>query len=394
LKLYNPADHEPLQARPWDEHAARAAIQRIVSDTEAAFDPVSLWPMHPRDAGDDVVESATTLYLGAAGVVWALYYLQEVGAVTLSRDYDAAALHRRYLEQPDFFEDVPSLFNGQMGLLLLMYKLDPQPATADLLEVQIRKSIPLPENELMWAAPGGMLAALNMLAWTGEGRWRDLWLEAAEHVWSEWTLQPDFDCLLWAQDLAGKQRRFLGPIHGFAGNGFSLFRGHFLLSPAELLALASGVEKTLELMAVRDGELVNWWPTADERTEPTKRVQWCHGAPGMICALADWLWLKRDLFLAGGELTWATGPLVKGVSLCHGNAGNGYAFLKLYTLTGEAIWLERARAFAMHAIEQREDARRVHGQGWYTLFTGDLGLAVYLWHCLNGIGDFPILDLF
>ena len=37
----------------------------------------------------------------------------------------------------------------------------------------------------------------------------------------------------------------------------------------------------------------------------------------------------EELLLAGGELTWAAGPLAKGSNLCHGTGGNGYAFLKL-----------------------------------------------------------------
>ncbi|MEO8739330.1 MAG: lanthionine synthetase LanC family protein [Casimicrobiaceae bacterium] len=37
-------------------------------------------------------------------------------------------------------------------------------------------------------------------------------------------------------------------------------------------------------------------------------------------------------------------PLNKGAGLCHGTAGNGYALLKFYRRTGDAIWLERARS--------------------------------------------------
>ena len=89
-----------------------------------------------------------------------------------------------------------------------------------------------------------------------------------------------------------------------------------------------------------------------------KLVQHCHGAPGMITCLAD-LPSGADqvfdrLLLKGGELIWRAGPLTKGSNLCHGTAGNGYALLKLYRRTGDAKWLERARAFAMHAIEQSE----------------------------------------
>ena len=68
----------------------------------------------------------------------------------------------------------------------------------------------------------------------------------------------------------------------------------------------------------------------------------------------------------------AAGPLAKGPGLCHGTAGNGYAFLKLHRRTGAAL-APRARAFAMHAIAQSErDGPRA------SLWTGDLGVALYL----------------
>mgnify|MGYP001058394228 CR=1 FL=1 len=75
-------------------------------------------------------------------------------------------------------------------------------------------------------------------------------------------------------------------------------------------------------------------------------------------------------------------------------AGNGYAFLKLYERTGDATWLERARAFAMHGIAQTAGEWAQHGQGQYSLWTGDLGFAVYLWDCLTGRPRFPTLDVF
>ena len=98
----------------------------------------------------------------------------------------------------------------------------------------------------------------------------------------------------------------------------------------------------------------------------------------------------RRLMLAGGELTWHAGPLAKGANLCHGTAGNGYAFLTLFELTGDELWLERARAFAMHAIGQVQRDRDRHGRGRYSLWTGDPGTAVYLADCLAGGGRLPL----
>jgi len=100
--------------------------------------------------------------------------------------------------------------------------------------------------------------------------------------------------------------------------------------------------------------------------------------------------MDEELAVAGGELTWQAGPLRKGANLCHGTAGNGYAFLALHQTTGDERWLRRARAFAMHAAAQVERGRADHGRGRYTLWTGDLGTAVYLADCIDGRGKLPL----
>jgi hypothetical protein len=100
------------------------------------------------------------------------------------------------------------------------------------------------------------------------------------------------------------------------------------------------------------------------------------------------------LLIEGGNFTWAAGPLAKGSNLCHGTGGNGYAFLKLYRRTKDTIWLDRARAFAMTAIVQCHESRAEVGRGRYTLWTGDTGLACYLWDCLGGEPRFPTVDVF
>ncbi|MCG8365271.1 MAG: LanC-like protein [Pseudanabaenales cyanobacterium] len=127
-------------------------------------------------------------------------------------------------------------------------------------------------------------------------------------------------------------------------------------------------------------------------------VQWCHGAPGMVASLAQTFPSERSealdtLLLQAGELTWQAGPLKKGSGLCHGTAGNGYAFLKLHQRTGDELWLVRARQFAMHAIGQYQQSRALYGASRYTLWTGDLGLAVYLWHCITTEAALPSLDV-
>ena len=82
------------------------------------------------------------------------------------------------------------------------------------------------------------------------------------------------------------------------------------------------------------------------------------------------------------------GRSAKGAGLCHGTAGNGCAFLALHDRTGDERWLDRARAFAMHALEQIEGAELRH-----SLWTGDIGVALYLHACIDGWDGMPVLDV-
>jgi hypothetical protein len=122
------------------------------------------------------------------------------------------------------------------------------------------------------------------------------------------------------------------------------------------------------------------------------RVQWCHGAPGIVTSAAHYL--DAELVLAGAELTWRAGPHgdERGSSICHGTAGNGYAFLKTFARTGDELWLGRARRFAVHALAQMRRQRSERGRGRYSLWTGDLGVALFLADCLDGRTGYPLLD--
>jgi DUF1680 family protein len=104
--------------------------------------------------------------------------------------------------------------------------------------------------------------------------------------------------------------------------------------------------------------------------------------------------MPLELAIGGGEMTWRAGPLRKGSGLCHGTAGNGFALLRLHELTGDPRWLQRARRFAMHAIGQVTRDREHYGRGRYTLWTGDIGVALFLVACITGNAAFPIMDSF
>jgi hypothetical protein len=385
--LFDPDVHESLIDDAWSPDRARTAIREIVEDTEDAFDDG--WPTHPRDFlhEDDETRHYRAFYCGGAGVVRALDTLQRRGLVDLRRDY-VSYLDRPY--EPDVPDDdrVSSLMDGDTGIRLVLHQLAPSSENADRLAELVAQNAEDEHCDVFWGSPGTMLAATAMHERTGEARWLDLWRDSAACLIDQWDPQTD----LWTQRFPGGQvEQWIGPAHGFAGC---------------VLALASHADDAIHRRAARaiaryaieENGLANWKPTAAMESlrsnrDGSIRMQWCHGAPGVVASLAR---VAPDddehgrLLRAGGELTWLAGPLSKGANLCHGTAGNGYAFLALLERTGDELWLERSRAFSMHAIAQVARARADNGRGHYSLWSGDPGTALYIADCLAGGGALPL----
>jgi len=253
-----------------------------------------------------------------------------------------------------------------------------------------------PARELMWGAPGTLLAALFLYERTGKQRWSDLFRLTAGKLSSQLEWSPQHLCSYWTQDLYGRRSTYLDAVHGFVATALPLIRGRHLLDTEEWSAWERCINNTVLRTADRIGAHVNWRPQLDSTSEPPKKLlQFCHGSPGFAICLAGLpSTALEDLLLAAGETIWSAGPLTKGSNLCHGTGGNGYALLKLYQRTDDSRWLERARSFAMHGIAQTQETALRYGQLRYSLWTGDLGFAIYLWDCLRAKAQFPTLDVF
>jgi hypothetical protein len=278
------------------------------------------------------------------------------------------------------------------------YKLQKDAATAEIIYGAVEANNTQPVRELMWGAAGTMLSASFMHRWSAEPRWKEVYLFQAERMLSEWEPIEGVG-QLWTQDLYGRRKKYIGPVHGFAGNVISLIEGQRLLGPERYRTIAGKVMQTAVNTAHADAAHANWPAVFDPSAGgPARLLQHCHGAAGMVNALSKLPVGENDSFDSvlekGGELVWKAGPLKKGANLCHGTAGNGYALLKLYERTGDELWLERARAFAMASIDQYTSMKAAFHQGRYTLWTGDLGTAFFLWNCIGARADFPTIDIF
>ena len=393
--LYRPEAFEPLIEEAWREGRVRDAIREIVADVDEALrGPKLLWPADDWDAWQ-ATKPMKNLYVGAAGVLYALDELRRRGHAETRLDLGELALRNLELfgARPDYmtFEQpehrASSLLCGEAGILLVAWRLAADDVLADRLHALVRANVDNDVDEVMWGTPGTLIAARMMLESTGEERWRAACEASAEALWS----RRDEDGI-WVQRLYDGRHRYLGPVHGAVGNVLALGP---VLDDERRALLERQTSELLRRSAVVERGLANWPAGADGRlvaSDGDIRLQWCHGAPGVVQAAASYL--DEDLVLYGAELCWLAGAhgSEKGAGICHGTAGNGYALLQTFERTGDERWLERARRFAVHALGQADGLRAERGRRRYSLWTGDLGLALFAADCLEARSRYPFFD--
>jgi hypothetical protein len=406
MPLFDGTRHEPLADDNWDATRATDAMVGILRDVELTYDSIGHWLVHPLDRSPErPTDTMKQLYYGAAGVIWALTRLKEDGALASTGDYAPAirnlvSAHHYDLEHnatlAEYLAPAVNAFQfGVTGMRMVEWKLAPTRELADEIYRALETTIGDPRG-IVWGSAGSMLALLAMRERTQEVRWAELYRRMFESLWAQMSYDDPRGIWAWEHDLYGMRERRVGALHGFAANAAAMLRGRHLVDGTTETDLLERVSRTIVTLAQREDGLTNWPISMDGDRPPF--VQYCNGAPGIVIALSAF---PKDasaeidqLLVSAGELVWRAGPLTKLPVLCHGTAGNGYAFLKLYRRTGDGVWLARARAFAMHAIGQSERALQTHGQRKFSLWTGDLGLALFLKSCLNGSAEFPILDTF
>ena len=378
MTLYRPEAFDRLTDTPLDEAQVRDRIRDIVADADAAWrGPKLFWKADPWD-GWQATSPLKNLYVGSAGVLWGLDRLRRRGYAETA--LDLADLAARNVEvfraRPDFIKlaafkppepKESALFLGEAGILLVACKLGNE-EFADDLRRRLAANVDNEAEEVFWGAPGSLLAAAAIGDETSRRRLADALLSRREENG------------LWTQRLYGQEYQSVTPPHGLVG----------IVQALGGESLKRDAARILREAAHREDGLANWPPRPrPELAGPDGeiRLQWCAGAPGIV--IGAWDYLDEDLLLAGAELVWRAGPHgdEKGANICHGTAGNGYALLKTFERTGDEVWLERARAFAVHALEQVERMPSRH-----SLFTGGLGAAIFAADCIDARARYPIME--
>jgi len=400
--LFDPERHEILTETTWNRDTVQQEILSIIDDIESSILPDNSWPTHPLDAQSYASAGPKwAAYAGAAGTIHALQILKRLNYPTIDLSSLLESVHEAFLASPDVTVE-PGLQLGEIGILMPRILAEPDnKKVADNLLTCMRNTIDLPLYEITSGQSGMMHAALALYRRTGDSCWREIFVKGAHALMDSWQENEETGEWLWQSQVFGPKRHYYGACHGITGNANILLQGADLLPQNWTEIIIERTILTLKTSAKREGDLTNWILCSSPNIDKLL-VQWCHGAAGVVTAMANTpktsssnMALLEQLLQQTGDLVWQAGPLIKGANICHGNAGNGYAFLYLYNRTGDNIWLERARKFAMHCIEQCQKDRLAYGQGRYTLWTGDAGLAIFLHHCLSPEqAAIPGLDLF
>ncbi|XP_055338187.1 lanC-like protein 3 homolog [Paramacrobiotus metropolitanus] len=189
---------------------------------------------------------------------------------------------------------------------------------------------------------------------------------------------------------------FVGPAHGLSG----IY--HCLLCFPSVLKAVPGAEEDIKCSV--DFVLQQQFPSGNfpmkYREDRDELIHWCHGAPGLVYMLAKayLVWKDKkylDACISCGNITWQKGLLRKGPGICHGIAGNGYAFILLYQLTGQVEWLSKAECFADLVLQPSTKEKCTVPDHPYSLYEGIAGTACYFADLTNpNHSSFPFSEVF
>ncbi|ELU13947.1 hypothetical protein CAPTEDRAFT_174165 [Capitella teleta] len=189
-------------------------------------------------------------------------------------------------------------------------------------------------------------------------------------------------------------KKYLGAAHGLAGILYLLLQ---IREPVYQKYSHEWIEPSIEMLMTLRFPSGNY-PSSIGSASGDKLVQWCHGAPGWVptfCMAHKTYGEPKylDEALKCGEVIWCRGLLRKGYGLCHGSAGNAYAFLSLFRATNDQKHLHRACQFAEWCFQYGSHGCRNPDRP-LSLFEGLAGTIYFLTDLLKPMKSrFPAFEL-
>ncbi|XP_041479094.1 lanC-like protein 2 isoform X1 [Lytechinus variegatus] len=178
------------------------------------------------------------------------------------------------------------------------------------------------------------------------------------------------------------EKKYIGAAHGMAGILTLLMQVKSAVVSDNLHSL---IKPTVDYVLQLRFSSGNFPSSLGNQSD--KLVHWCHGAPGVIHMLLQaYRVFSEDRYLNAavdcGRVIWDRGILRKGYGLCHGTAGNGYAFLALYQATKDAQHLYKACKFADRCMDYGKHGCRMADRP-YSLMEGMAGTIYFLCDLLH-----------
>ncbi|XP_047527785.1 glutathione S-transferase LANCL1-like isoform X1 [Vanessa atalanta] len=329
-----------------------------------------------------------TVYTGSAGL--ALYYLMfSLNGKNVSHDMLQLALN--YIDINNLKGRRISFLCGDAGPLaiatVISYKFgngrpDNLPDYHNLVKRLINLSTLVQESpdELLYGRVGYLYALLFVNKYIGEKN--GVSANNIEKVISsvlksgkQFSQQMKSESpLLWQWH----DKIYLGAAHGISGILYVLLQGRSYINAEEI---RSFIKPTLDWLLKQRFPSGNF-PSSLKSSSGDRLVQWCHGAPGFVplCLLAYQIFHEEkylNIAIQCGDVIWQRGLCAKGFSICHGVAGNAYAFLQLYQVTKKAVYLYRACCFVEWCACGRAGSELRRPDRPASLFEGLLG-RIYL----------------
>ena len=345
----------------------------------------------------------TPLYHGAAGVIWALHYLQALRASPSERRFDAEvapllARHRAWLAAALPGDETAAYLIGETPILMMAQAHAPTEERAEQIERLIDGNIESPTRELMWGCAGhdarGVVHARTH--WRVRAG-RSCFAAQRERCGRNCSGRTEHECSLLDAGPLRHQHTFIDAVHGFVGTASPLIRGRHLLDDASGPSGNACIANTVRRCATSKQGLANWRARLTQPEGRTARMlmQFCHGSPGFIVCLGRLSERRaRRPAAGGGEATWLPGPLDERLERLPRHRRQRLRVPEVVRAYRRRDWLERARAFAMHAIGQTQADAAATVTCATRCGPATSGSRSILWDCIHARARFPTLDVF
>ncbi|MFD9246501.1 class IV lanthionine synthetase LanL [Streptomyces sp. NPDC059556] len=340
------------------DRAVTGMVEHLVASMTPA-DPHRLWPVSTLAGESD----PCTVQQGAAGVLAVLTRYWELTGDDRLPELISTAGHW-IAERADLRSPRPGLHFGGRGTAWALYDagraVDDRGLMDHATALALAPQQATPHHDITHGSAGSGLAAVHLWQRTGDPRFAELAVDAADRLVAAARRDPSGVSWPVPAEAASSEggKRYLGFAHGSAGIGSFLLAAATVSGRAEHGDLAVEVGEQLLADAVLTGEAAQWPAQAgDLPTAP----YWCHGAAGIGTFLVRlWQATGDDRY---GDLarrsTYAVTERASRAALaqCHGLAGNGDFLLDMADATGDPVHRTMAEDLARLIVSERAQRR-------------------------------------